>query len=191
MKFKIIEKIVKDSLNMLFKNDQVLIEHNVNERSITHRLAIYLENILLTSFAKEMKGLSVDCEYNRNWDLEPYSPKKLSWESKELEHLINNLSHDPDRVLEFSCYPDIIVHQRGNNKKNLLVIEVKKQSSEIGDDIYDECKLKAFTEESENNKYKYQFGVFIKLIIDDGKNNSECKWYKDGEEYLPYCSGMN
>jgi len=87
----------------------------------------------------------------------------------------------PDVALEVSCYPDIIVHQRGNNDHNILIIEVKKQSSDIKDDKYDICKLKAFTEESENNKYKYQFGVFIKLITVDGSNKSDCKWYKDGK----------
>ena len=185
MEFKTIEKIVKDSLNMLFENDKVLIENDVNERSITHRLALYIENYLSDSCTEEMKGLSVDCEYNRNWDLEPYSPKKLSWDSEELKDLIDEFDLSPGKVLEFSCYPDIIVHQRGKNENNILVVEVKKQSSKLKDEKYDLCKVKAFTEESENNKYKYQFGVFIKLVLIDEKNKSECRWYIDGEEYSP------
>ena len=49
MKFEKIKTVVKKSLEILFKNDQILLEHDVSERSITHKLAIYLENILIES----------------------------------------------------------------------------------------------------------------------------------------------
>ena len=54
---------------------------------------------------------------------------------------------DEDGFYVFSIAPDIVVHQRRTNEKNLLVVEIKKQSnSKPKEEEYDALKLKLFTE---------------------------------------------
>jgi len=50
---------VDRALTKLLQNDSLLVELNANERSITHKLAEYLQ--------LEFAAWNVDCEYNRNW----------------------------------------------------------------------------------------------------------------------------
>ena len=53
---EVLEKI-KNAYRKLLKNDSCLLAVDANERSITHRFAIYLED--------EFPDYNVDCEYNR------------------------------------------------------------------------------------------------------------------------------
>ncbi len=53
---EILEKI-KNGYRKFLKNDSYLLQVDANERSITHRFAIYLED--------EFPDYNVDCEYNR------------------------------------------------------------------------------------------------------------------------------
>lgn len=161
--FEEIEKSVKDALDKLYYNDRYLLEHDVNEQSITHRLAIYLEDVFF--------NYNVDCEYNRYGD----DPKRLKGKSfkkydklfkYEIDRLIKEI--DTDKLAK----PDIILHKRGRNDQNLLVIEVKKSNSK--DDNYDRLKLMIFTDKDYGLNYKY--GLFIKL----DKDNKLC-WFSDGK----------
>lgn len=52
-------------LSMLLFNDKYLLDHNVNERSITHKLGEYYQHIF--------QGWNVDCEFDRNLD----GPKRI------------------------------------------------------------------------------------------------------------------
>ena len=61
MKIDLLKKIVLDALATFYRNDSHLIEVNSSERSMTHRLATYIE--LHPGFDHEFQ---VDCEYNRN-----------------------------------------------------------------------------------------------------------------------------
>lgn len=116
----VISKLEK-ALSKLIENDEFLLICDANERSISHRLAVYLE--------QEFDGWDIDCEYNRNLD----SPKRLNLESMDSE------SADIDVR---TVFPDIIIHQRGTNN-NLLVIEMKKTTSSVSDD-FDFEKLAGF-----------------------------------------------
>ena len=53
---EVLEKI-KNAYRKFLKNDFYLLEFDANERSITPRFAIYLED--------EFPDYNVDCEYNR------------------------------------------------------------------------------------------------------------------------------
>ncbi len=132
-----IELIIKSALDELHCRDSLILEMDVNERSISHKLAIYLE--------KFFDGWSVDCEYNRNHD----HPKRLEF------HASNILSDD---VFARTVFPDIIVHKR-HTDENLLVIEMKKSTSPVSKD-FDLEKLNAF-----KIQLNYQFAVFIKIGI--------------------------
>jgi hypothetical protein len=87
------------SLSDLFSRDERLLRVNVNERSITHRLAMYMQ--------ARIEGWDVDAEYNRNHD-----------DPKVIPPLKEILSDDTEGT---TVYPDIIVHRRNTNE-NLLVI---------------------------------------------------------------------
>ncbi len=121
------------AIGVLFKNDSFLLESGVNERSVSHKLAEYLQ--------LQFPDWNVDCEYNRKGSA-----------LKTLER-IRECSEEraTDRV-----FPDIIIHQR-SKKINLLVLEIKTKDE---NPICDIEKPKLFTS---NGEYKYNFGSFIKF----------------------------
>jgi hypothetical protein len=108
---QVLEKI-KIAIDFLLRLDAYLFETDVNERSISHKFATYLQN--------EFKGWDVDCEYNRD----RHDPKILNLPN------IYSLEVWPDDVQAKTVYPDIIVHRRGM-EENLLVIEIKKTSNPL------------------------------------------------------------
>ena len=134
---EIITKL-ENSLKDLINNDYDILEIDINERSITHLLAIYL--------SYQFIDWNVDCEYNRNHD----DPKKLKIERKSIHS---------DDIKAITVYPDIIVHKRKTNE-NLLVIELKKDGANKEDCDYDKNKLKAF-----KDQLNYKYAVFIKIQI--------------------------
>ncbi len=141
-----IKQIIEKSLEELVACDNEILEININERTISHRLAVYLE--------KYFNGWSVDCEYNRDHD-----------DIKILDRLIErNRTNDTEAK---TVFPDIIVHKRMSNE-NLLVIEMKKSTntSQKNRDK-DEEKLKAFKRE-----LGYDFAVFIDVGVGDSVGNN-------------------
>ena len=70
-------------------------------------------------------------EYNRHLD----DPKRLQLPRRDAAD---------DELHATTVFPDIIVHVRGTDNHNLLVLEVKKPG---GDIAYDERKLRAFREQ--------------------------------------------
>ncbi|MFD0912706.1 hypothetical protein [Methylophilus luteus] len=120
---------VKNALEMaisrLLQKDHHLLAANASERSLTHWLAIHLMPFF--------KNYEVDCEYNRDG----FDVKKL---------MLNERPVVDTQLEAVTVFPDIIVHRRGSNNYNLLVVEVKKSKSAEGSG-YDLMKLKAFKEE--------------------------------------------
>ena len=149
---EVFQKVVTAITN-LYRFDRELLEVDANERSITHKLAEYLQ--------KEFPEWHVDCEYNRRG----FDTKKL------LENISfpteNNSSDDTEAR---TVFPDIIVHKR-TTPLNLLVIEVKKDNN--NDSTIDIQKLEAF---GRDQNYCYRFGLFIRL------GSSGCKDLKFFEE---------
>jgi hypothetical protein len=131
----LIERALYASLDQLIRSDSEILINDLNERSITHRLANYLE--------PHFPGWNVDCEYNRNHD----DPKRLEIKRRNIKS---------DDTHATTVFPDIIIHRRGTDN-NLLVIEMKKTTSQEGD-AYDMGKLNAF-----KKQLNYQFAIFIKL----------------------------
>ena len=133
MTFEQIDKAINGAIAKLLRHDKYLLEKDVNERAISHRLAHYLKQY----FSK----WDVDCEYNRNHD----DPKRLKLKPRGVS----------DQDLEaVTVYPDIIVHKR-STEKNLLVIEMKKSTSRQSVD-YDIEKLHGFKQE-----LGYEYAVFV------------------------------
>jgi hypothetical protein len=169
-----IKEILNAALSQLKEKDQWLLKRDLSEQSVSHKLAEYLQQYFTGDNA-----YNVDCEYNG--DIDDNSDRKhisilreklvqlqlLSQRETELEH----------EIIERAVFPDIIVHKRGDNNNNLLIIEVKKQSSRIPFD-YDQLKLSAYTSPENGNHLKYQLGAFI---VTNARGEYEIKsYYKDG-----------
>ena len=145
-KLKVLDSLVNQALDMLYERDMHLItnhavnsrgkdeQHHVGERSIVFRFAHYLLNLIDDNggFAE----YDLDCEYNRN-----------GAECKALPSFPNG------------TYPDVIIHKRGSNDKNLLVIEFKTYWNH--DRSNDKKKLLEFTDP--NGRYKFKKGISFLL----------------------------
>ncbi|WDF46229.1 hypothetical protein PQ459_15125 [Chryseobacterium sp. KACC 21268] len=160
---------LEKSLKTLYTQEKYLLENSANERSLTHKLAEYLQI--------EFPNYDVDCEYNIDIDSQNKRKKWISAKVKEkiekiLQQIKDNISPQNYDItnevnkLSVNFYPDIIVHKRGCNKFNLLIIEAKKDF----DDDFDEQKLIAFTksnlEYQGENIYNYTLGA--KIIFNTG-----------------------
>lgn len=116
---------INSLINEFIKKEEFLLKNDLNERTITHKFAEFLNNEELFSW------YSIDCEYNRmhKSSVKEYITKKLNLEFEGTNSDDNNLT---------TVYPDIIVHKRWDNSDNLLIIEIKKK--EYADRIKDENK---------------------------------------------------
>ncbi|MBZ0262908.1 MAG: hypothetical protein K8F90_20160 [Hyphomicrobiales bacterium] len=148
-------KKLETAVISLIKNDIVLLEKDVNERTISARLAHYL--------VTEYPSLNVDCEYNRKGD----EPKRLPSEGQTST---NDTSGK-------TIFPDVIVHSRGDDSQNEVVIEIKKEGN--NDTERDFHKLKSLTSDSGGYKYRCGFHVTFQknsAVVDtyeNGQRNSE------------------
>ena len=139
-----IEEKVNLALDTFYEKDKYFIDNDLHERSMTHKLANYLEKLF--------NGYDVDCEYNKNG----LHIKEIPDKNKEIQK-IRNSSRNKDLI---SVFPDIIIHKRGDESKNLVVIEVKKDNATKNNkEEIDILKLKAYTTEDLN----YRYGIYINL----------------------------
>ncbi len=100
-----VQEAIRDAITEFNTSDQYLLEHDLNERTISHSLAVRL---------KEWFGpWDVDCEYNRDMNL----IKRLSLPSE-------GISWDDTEAK--TVYPDIIIHKRGKGPNVLDSSPVKK-----------------------------------------------------------------
>lgn len=127
-----IHRRVRRSMDRVVDNDKWVLDHGPSERVVAHRLAVYIE--------QEFPEWSTDCEYNRQG--EAGDRKKVSLNIYRLPKAVD---------------PDIIVHVRGPQGPNLLVIEVKPKSADDTDKEYDRQKLQAYLEKP----HAYAFAVFL------------------------------
>ena len=121
-----IRRCLLQALKMVEQNDSALLEWDLSERCIATRLAMYLQHLF--------PDYSVDVEYNRI----AYEPKTLL-----LPEQCANARGDNNEPL---VLPDIIVHKRGPQGPNLLVLEVKKTTNRTSRDC-DRMRLLAFREQ--------------------------------------------
>lgn len=157
--FQQIKELVFEAIDELQK-DRLLFDNHSSERSITHRLAVYLED--------RFAGWNVDCEYNRIED--DKGQFKYLFLDPEDNGQVSIFSLDGSRV-----FPDIVIHHRGDNgpDDNLLVIEVKVPWSQVSDSR-DIRKLRAFTGHAKASQIvTYQYGLFIRFGADGQVSGSE------------------
>lgn len=128
---------VVTALQEFYARETYLLEHDLGERTLTHRLAVHLE--------KQFSGWQVDCDYDR-----------LGERTLRLPHgtIVSTDDH-----LAKSVYPDIVVHQR-EIPNNLLAIEVRKAANHQPPD-HDRHKLRALTDP--HLWFAYWIGVYLVL----------------------------
>lgn len=138
-----IQELIHKSIDELYQNDILFLQpkYDINERTVCHRLAIYLEKYLAYNF-------DVDVEYNR---------MRNSEDSEDVGELLGKvINHEESGENGSYVYPDIIIHKR-DTSTNILVIEVKMSWKNRRRKI-DYNKINQYIEQ-----LKYQFGVFIEL----------------------------
>jgi hypothetical protein len=145
---------IKEALGILYKRDRFLLEKDVNERSISHKLAEYLQQLF--------QDYNVDCEYN--WQTDEFESKtfckELLFTSEEEKKFYPKTEEEKIKDKNaHTVYPDIIVHQRGSNLSNLLIIEIKK-STNLDSKAREKDKLKL---EKYKEKFHYTYTLFLDL----------------------------
>ncbi|PIB27892.1 hypothetical protein [Maribacter sp. 4G9] len=176
MEISDILKIFNKSLTSLFKYDKWLIENDLSEQCITHKLAEHLQRNFL--------GYNVDCEYNGNIDSEG-GKKRIVAVKRNLKE--NNLIKRSEELsgqdlINRAVFPDVIIHKRGSNENNLCIIEVKKSTNK-SDFKYDEIKLSAYTTDYYGNDLKYKLGIFLCIETGTSDKAFEIKTFINGMEY--------
>lgn len=92
-------QIIQECLGRVYMNDANLLDINIHENAVNHRLANYLADVL------EQGVINVDVEYNRHID----QLKKYGVEGD-------------------SAIVDVVVHQRMTDDNNIVAIECKKEA---------------------------------------------------------------
>ncbi len=113
---------VVTALQEFYARETFLLDKDLGERTLTHRLAVHCE--------KQFSGWDVDCDFNR-----------LGERTLRLPHgtIVSTDDH-----LGKSVYPDIVVHQR-EIPNNLVAIEVRKSGNHQPLE-HDQHKLRALTD---------------------------------------------
>ncbi len=128
---------VLQALSRFLEQDFELLEIDANERTLTHRVAIYLQELF--------PDMNVDCEYHRDG----HDPKEMFLPGGGGDE------YDTDAQ---TVNPDIIFHKR-RARENLLVIEFKKTSSRVND-RKDFLKLHEY-----KRQLHYQYAIFVEFEV--------------------------
>jgi len=131
-----LDKVVS-ALREFYARETHLLEKDLGERTLTHRLAVHLE--------QQFAGWEVDCDYNRLGERTLRLPK-------------GSIVSTDDGIGK-SVYPDIVVHQR-DIPNNLLAIEVRKATNHQPVE-HDQHKLRGLTDPY--IWFAYRVGVLLTL----------------------------
>jgi len=162
---------IAEAFNILLERDGELFKCNIHgnghneepgyarklhEVCINHKLANYLEEIIVPSINGDNRYF-VDIEFNK----EGKNDKLIVLKGETV-----------------TARPDIIIHNRisGQQKKNFLIVECKKQSASKADKQYDILKIIEFMH---HDKYLYEFGL---QVIYDENIIKGTLFYKVGTE---------
>lgn len=143
------QKIIIRTLKKFLKKDSYLSDVDANERSQTHKIAEYLQQIL--------PGYNVDCEYNRKLRQE----KTLNF--FEIVDKIKNFLGDASSPNNLAGYKKTTVRKllRMISTKNIISDESNNLQTQ---DSSNYVGYLTFTDRSHNKKYKYIKRVFPDII---------------------------
>lgn len=168
--FDWLEEVIIPAIDLLYStpNDRDLIRRNANERTIVANIHCKVNAILnqMQSTNQKLANLGIDIEYNRNGEGTKEVFGKCDF-CKIQDCFIKQ------RHLQYTTsLPDMIIHHRGFNDNNQVVIEYKKVSNNDREKRdADKAKLIYFTCQKpfpnhENENYQYRIGFFIDLDDD-------------------------
>jgi len=153
-----LKMFVEKAVKVLLEEDKSLLDKGAHEQAITHRIAVYVEKEFNDS------NLNFDCEYNKHLEKSKmFLSSGPSCHCKSCRKL-----KEGDKLFR----PDIIVHKRGTDAHNLIVVEVKKGETFCK---FDTEKIIALTTKSD--EYKYQVG----LCLSFSNNQPKYEWFVDGQ----------
>lgn len=168
LSFEQIKSGVTMALERFYNRDIYLVHAGANERSLTFRLGMYLQQIF--------PDWDVDCEYNKNCAALGGN-KFLSGRCKNTPQW-----HCADCRDKRECtvFPDIIIHKRGTSE-NLLVIEAKIKAT-CEQKREDQDKIEEYLLEP---TLQYRYGFFIDFRESFSATVSEFLWCRreKGEEF--------
>ena len=150
--------LLKKAVEKCYKNDRVLIERSM-EQACVARIFFYMQEMINNNQKfNEYRNYNLDCEYNKNGEEVKSTPRCLK-----------------------GTRPDIILHERMENNKNILVVEFKaaKGKTRYYKDTnvsIDYVKLEDFTDPT---IYNYKLGVYVKL----NKRKPKYILFKNGKIY--------
>ncbi|MHC1747455.1 MAG: hypothetical protein AB9856_03585 [Cellulosilyticaceae bacterium] len=164
---EVIEKLYREDQKLILVSEKMKMRSEINlhagERAIAFRFGLYLENLLRSNrtYISMEDGipLNLDMEYNRHL----YEKKALSRFPRGIE-------------------PDLIIHKRGEDEHNFLVIEFKtwwnkeeKWKQHESENLLDkDCKKL----ESLVKEYKYKYGLLIVFEKEKEACIESFKWFQ-------------
>lgn len=164
--------LIERAVAEFYVKDAVLLKIRGLERTCASRIAIYLQGLI--SKERGCKRICADCEYGKATDMDGV------FLNKQLKGLGITLT----RQHKGQVFPDIIVHERANHRRNLIVIEIKGAWHErVSCWKHDHKKLQVFTRQTsematETSEYfNYKLGVFLML----GLTKPHYAFYENGE----------
>lgn len=138
---EVVLKAVSAALRDVVTKDQVLLTLHAHELALVHRFGVYLETHL--DPVLRLAELTVDLDYDRHGSLPKFLPPR------------------PDRGKDRRFRPDLIVHRRREDEHNLLVVEWKKNASDLTLECL-EARIRALLARGdEQSSYGYQLGVVV------------------------------
>jgi len=141
--------VLSAALQELANSDGLLLRVPASERSICHRLAIYLERFQNTINPSGSEWFA-DCEYNLRYDQRKRMHFPISEPSCSQRH--------DCRCAKKVIFPDIILHRR-ETTYNEMAIETKILTNITEDDIKKD--LQRLVEFQRNENYNYNYVAFI------------------------------
>ena len=131
------KQIILDALENVVSEPYYKKVPDMHEVALCHRLAVHLEN------SSKFTGYLIDCDYNKAAEDKKTNPEGCGFR------------------------PDIIVHVRGSNENNLIMIEAKKapcsqeKKAEVKERLIDN-----------GNKYQYAHAFLVVFPKNDLENDS-------------------
>lgn len=145
MNINSVKEKVERAIGKFNSLDKYLLDVDASERSIAAKLASYLQSYIPV--------FSVDVEFNRDG----FIPKRLNLPAE----CVDSVGHNGDVLV----IPDIIVHERGSEGRNILCIEIKKKNDPRGLDC-DRKRLEALIATQ-----GYQYGALIECKTGTNDHN--------------------
>jgi len=165
----ITQQMLKDAIEcarkLLLKHDSELFDRDVCERALSHKFAMYLQQMV----EKWPEKWDVDCEFNRNMKAHGIDGQK------EVDVIEKYYALRPHLGIErtTTVFPDVIIHKRGPGSHNLLVIEMKKSNATKRDIEFDrQYKLPAYIHD-----IKYRAAAYITFEM--GDPDCSIEWIKE------------